>query len=208
MKNAWHSRVSASTPGVLLGCTFISSSGNDRRRIAFRCAYRAGVTRFRRARDTPEKQLGNDVDAAFPRAKLRVQASFRREKNHRWMAFLAFSARRYAATPRAPNACGAARDTRVKQRRAGCAAARRDTAPHMTCAPLACRLQHCVVGRARSTIARTRPHQTTSDHLRRRPARGAGYVPSSSLLRKWPTSRIGGAPNSRLYSRLNCDALS
>ncbi|KVE93260.1 hypothetical protein WJ01_21905 [Burkholderia vietnamiensis] len=32
------------------------------------------------ARDTPEKQLGNDVDAAFPRAKPRVQASFRREK--------------------------------------------------------------------------------------------------------------------------------
>ncbi|HDR9055916.1 TPA: hypothetical protein QDB02_003672 [Burkholderia vietnamiensis] len=136
------------------------------------------------ARDTPEKQLGNDVDAAFPRAKLRVQASFRREENHRGMAFLAFSARRYAATPRAPNACGAARDTRMKQRRAGRAAPPLDTAPHMTRAPLACRLQHCVVRRARSTIARTRPHRTTSDHLRRRPARGAGYVPSSSLLRK------------------------
>lgn len=170
MKNAWHSRVSASTPGVLLRCTFISSSGNDRRRIAFRCAYRAGVTRFRRARDTPEKQLGNDVDAAFPRAKLRVQASFRREKNHRWMAFLAFSARRYAATPRAPNACGAARDTRVKQRRAGRAAARRDTAPHMTCAPLACRLRtawlavRAAPSRAPGPIG---PHRTTSADDRR-----------------------------------------
>ncbi|WP_155768317.1 hypothetical protein [Burkholderia vietnamiensis] len=80
MKNAGHSRVSASTSGVLLRCTFISSSGNDRRRIAFRCAYRAGVTRVRMARDTPEKQLGNDVDAAFQRAKRRAQASFRREK--------------------------------------------------------------------------------------------------------------------------------
>lgn len=32
--------------------------------------------------------------------------------------------------------------------------------------------------------------------------------PSSSRRRKCATSRIGGAPNSRLYSRLNCDALS
>ncbi|RQT25980.1 hypothetical protein DF037_19995 [Burkholderia contaminans] len=29
-----------------------------------------------------------------------------------------------------------------------------------------------------------------------------------SFLRNCTTSRIGGAPNSRLYSRLNCDALS
>jgi len=36
----------------------------------------------------------------------------------------------------------------------------------------------------------------------------AGYVPSNSVLRRCTTSRIGGAPNSRLYSRLNCDALS
>ncbi len=36
----------------------------------------------------------------------------------------------------------------------------------------------------------------------------AGYVPSNSVLRRWTTSRIGGAPNNRLYSRLNCDALS
>ncbi len=35
-----------------------------------------------------------------------------------------------------------------------------------------------------------------------------GYVPSNSVLRRCTTSRIGGAPNSRLYSRLNCDALS
>nr|WP_244137040.1 hypothetical protein [Burkholderia pyrrocinia] len=32
--------------------------------------------------------------------------------------------------------------------------------------------------------------------------------PSSSFFRRCTTSRIGGAPNSRLYSRLNCDALS
>lgn len=32
--------------------------------------------------------------------------------------------------------------------------------------------------------------------------------PSSSFFRRCTTSRSGGAPNSRLYSRLNCDALS
>lgn len=36
----------------------------------------------------------------------------------------------------------------------------------------------------------------------------AARQPSSSFFRRCTTSRIGGAPNSRLYSRLNCDALS
>lgn len=32
--------------------------------------------------------------------------------------------------------------------------------------------------------------------------------PNNSFRLRCTTSRIGGAPNSRLYSRLNCDALS
>jgi len=46
---------------------------------------------------------------------------------------------------------------------------------------------------------------------RRRPAPGQGQAASdawpTSLRSRW-ASRDGGAPNSRAYSRLNCEALS